>query len=540
MEVESHVQSETALQPLKDHCDYLMDSIDAQLSQLQVSVLTDHALPATSSLMKSASFRNTVKLSGKTGTLNTSQSGTRDTGLGSASGADVLSDTEMLIPMRQEGNSVSECEDLKGVLSLSGGQDVTAMFNLSPDFRKSRSDITLTKFGRPGAEADGESRKEQYEWRVKQLLGLQQIEFQQYQSDTNTVDSIRTEDFALRFHEGMVDPALYFDAEPDSEQNSVISSHASCSEQSPEYASLEPDSQRGNLGSEVCDPPRKQRLFRREKSNTECAQPDCTAKQDCGRVLTETSARIHPAQSLTSAEQDEFVGYASPRGDQDGAVADGPVDSVAQRVNVVQQFQEDLEHALQRTRGQVGTLWRQQAASKALTRRTESVESLGGRISKLSQFNLSEQSLQRRAFLSRNRIQFTDPSRESPVNLNQFTGSGLETSSSPGSDLDVLIQEDLGTNLASIGIKVKESQKSQSKSPEWHNPDLQGLLKGDTSIGTQVQQESSSPNYKRPLQQDAVAIKQTLQVSGREWPAVLLRLNLSFWRLKIARTPQLV
>ncbi|XP_072443034.1 uncharacterized protein [Chiloscyllium punctatum] len=509
MEVESHVQSETALQPLKDHCDYLMDSIDAQLSQLQVSVLTDHRWPAASSLTKRDPFRSTTKPSGKTGTLNTSQSGTRDTGLGSASGTDALSDTEELISIRQEGNSASECE---GALSRSEDQDVTAMFNLSPDFRRSQSNITLTEFARPGAAAGGESRKDQYEWRVQQLLGPQHMEFQQYQSDTNTVDSIRTEDFALRFHEGMVDPALNFDAEPDSEQNSFVSRSASCSEHSLEYACLESNTQPGNLARKVCGRPWKQRLFRREASNTECAQLDCTAKQGCCGVVTETSARIHLAQSLTGAEQDESVGNVIPRCDQGSAGVDGPVNSVAQRVNDVQQFQEDLEHALQRTRDQAGTLRRQQANSKALTRRTESVESLGGRISKLSQFNLSELSLQRRTFLSKNRIQVANQCRES----NRLTGNGLETSSSPVSDLGVLTQEDRGTNLASTGIKMKGLQKSQAESPErhsgGHNPELQGLSKEGTGNWRPMEQESSTPND-MPLspklednQQDAVTV----------------------------------
>ncbi|GCC35095.1 hypothetical protein chiPu_0013575 [Chiloscyllium punctatum] len=386
------------------------------------------------------------------------------------------------------------------------------MFNLSPDFRRSQSNITLTEFGRPGAAAGGESRKDQYEWRVQQLLGPQHMEFQQYQSDTNTVDSIRTEDFALRFHEGMVDPALNFDAEPDSEQNSFVSRSASCSEHSLEYACLESNTQPGNLARKVCGRPWKQRLFRREASNTECAQLDCTAKQGCCGVVTETSARIHLAQSLTGAEQDESVGNVIPRCDQGSAGVDGPVNSVAQRVNDVQQFQEDLEHALQRTRDQAGTLRRQQANSKALTRRTESVESLGGRISKLSQFNLSELSLQRRTFLSKNRIQVANQCRES----NRLTGNGLETSSSPVSDLGVLTQEDRGTNLASTGIKMKGLQKSQAESPErhsgGHNPELQGLSKEGTGNWRPMEQESSTPND-MPLspklednQQDAVTV----------------------------------
>ncbi|XP_072354068.1 uncharacterized protein [Scyliorhinus torazame] len=454
MEAETPAQSEAVSRPLADHCDYLMDSIDAQLSQLQVSILTNHGQPATNSLTESSSFRSTTRLSRRT-----------------------------------------EREDQKEVfLSLTGAPEVTALFDLSPGFGTRQPIIPVTEHGRSEAETDSESRKEQYEWRVQQLLGPQQIEIQGYRSDTNTMDSIRTEDFALCFNEGMVDPTLNFDAEPDNE-GSIMSSN-SFSEQTQESAGLylEPNSQQGNLGSEACGHPLEWNLFRRKECSRDCAQLDRMSRQDRCGALSKTSARIHPAQSLTSAEKDEFDECASSHGNEDDTVADGPVNCAAPRLNVVQQFREELEHVLQRTRSQAGPPWAEQAASRPLTLRTESIESLGGRISKLSQINMSEKSSQQRNFPSRNRIQVANPSRESPVNL--LKGNGLTTSSSPG----VIIQEDLETNFGDIGMKVKGAQKSQPESPEGlgrdNNPGAQSLSIGDPANLIPIQRESSALSHK--------------------------------------------
>ncbi|GCB70192.1 hypothetical protein scyTo_0010718 [Scyliorhinus torazame] len=482
MEAETPAQSEAVSRPLADHCDYLMDSIDAQLSQLQLVLAV---------LTVSLSY---TPLYSK-GALNTSLSNTRDTGLGSVSGISALSGTDVLFPMKQEANNVSEREDQKEVfLSLTGAPEVTALFDLSPGFGTRQPIIPVTEHGRSEAETDSESRKEQYEWRVQQLLGPQQIEIQGYRSDTNTMDSIRTEDFALCFNEGMVDPTLNFDAEPDNE-GSIMSSN-SFSEQTQESAGLylEPNSQQGNLGSEACGHPLEWNLFRRKECSRDCAQLDRMSRQDRCGALSKTSARIHPAQSLTSAEKDEFDECASSHGNEDDTVADGPVNCAAPRLNVVQQFREELEHVLQRTRSQAGPPWAEQAASRPLTLRTESIESLGGRISKLSQINMSEKSSQQRNFPSRNRIQVANPSRESPVNL--LKGNGLTTSSSPG----VIIQEDLETNFGDIGMKVKGAQKSQPESPEGlgrdNNPGAQSLSIGDPANLIPIQRESSALSHK--------------------------------------------
>ncbi|XP_038649409.1 uncharacterized protein si:ch211-102c2.8 [Scyliorhinus canicula] len=497
MEAETPAQSEAVSRPLTDHCDYLMDSIDAQLNQLQVSILTNHGQPVTNSLTESSSFRNTTRLSRRTGPLNSSLSNTRDTGLGSVSGISALSGTDVLFPMKQEANNVSECEDQKEVfLSFTGAPEVTALFDRSPGFGTRQPIIPVTDHGRLEAETDGESRKEQYEWRVQQLLGPQQIEIQGYRSDTNTIDSIRTEDFALCFNEGMVDPTLNFDTEPDGEGSFMSSNSFSVQPQESAGLYLEPNSQQGNLGSEVSGHPLEWNLFRRKECSRDCAQLDHMSRQDRCGALSKTSARIHPAQSLTSAEKDEFDECASSHGNEDDTVADGPVNSTAPRLNVVQQFREELEHVLQRTRSQAGPPWAEQAASRALTLRTESIESLGGRISKLSQINMSEKSSQQRNFPSRNRIQVVNPSRESPVSPNPLKGNGLMTSSSPG----VIIQEDLETNFGDIGMKMKGALKSQPESPERrgrdNNPGAQSLSIGDPANLIPIQRESSALSHK--------------------------------------------
>ncbi|XP_067861707.1 uncharacterized protein si:ch211-102c2.8 [Heptranchias perlo] len=512
MEAESLVQSETASQPMKDHCDYLMDSIDAQLSQLQVSILSVHGQRTAGSLTDSISFRNTAELSRRTGTLNRSQSGSRDTGLGSTSAADPLSDTEVPFSLLQKGTGVSECEDRAGIFSSpTGAQHVTAASNPSPGFRRCQANTPLAEPGRQEAEADGESRKKQYEWRVQQLLGPQQMENQGYHSDTNTVDSVCTEDFASRFHEGMVDPALNFDTEPGSDGS--FTSGESLGDWSQESTSLypEPNSEHGNLGSEACGLPRDLRLFRRKQSNREFARRDHLSRRDRSGARSKTSAR-----SPTSAERDGCIGCGSLQGEGDNTVADGPVNSAAQSstdLQIVQQFREELEQVLQRTRSQAGTSWAEQAASRALPSRTESVESLGGRISKLSQNNMSEQTSQRRNIPSGNRILTENPSKESPENPNPLKENNLVTGYSSAPNPGIITHKGLGTNIQTTGIKLKGTLKRLSQGRERLsrnlNPELEGLSTGDTSNLIPVPQQSLAPSDK-PLpgdnQQDAVAV----------------------------------
>uniref|UniRef100_UPI00398EEE67 uncharacterized protein n=1 Tax=Pristiophorus japonicus TaxID=55135 RepID=UPI00398EEE67 len=501
-------------EPLKDHCDSLMDSIDAQLSQLQASVLTSQGRVAACSLTESAPFRNTTQLPRRTGTLTRSQSGSRDTGLGSTSAADALSDTEVLFSMIQEGSGVSGRVDQAEIFSCpTGSKDVTSTSNVSPGFIRNQPNVLLAKPGRQ--EADGESRKKQYEWRVQQLLGPQQMENQGYQSDTNTVGSVCTEDFASRFHEGMVDPALNFDTEPDSEGSFI--SRASFRERSRESAGLylEPNSQQGNLGSEVCGLLQEQTLFRKKESDRECAQHDHMSRRERSGAPSKTSAIIQPAQSQTGAERDGFVGCVSPRGGEGDSAADGPVNPTSQRLDIIQQFREELEQVLLGTRSQAGTLWAEQATSRALTSRTASVESLGDRISKLSLNNMSEQTSQRRNFPSGTRILVANQSRESPVNPNPLKEKDLVTSCLPASNPAVIIHGVLGTTR----IKLKEARKrllqSRVRLSRNLNPELQALSTGDSSDPIPGQQESSAtsdellPSKPGGNQQDDVMVNGT-------------------------------
>ncbi|XP_066545292.1 uncharacterized protein LOC136712555 [Amia ocellicauda] len=129
----------------KDHCDFLLDSIDAQLSQMQAQ---------TPSLRASGNARNSVKS---------------------------LTET-----------SRQEHKDKSSSCARQDGGD--------------HSDGRMVEEG-------GMTRKEQYKWRLEQLLGSEQDDPHGYESDLNTAESICTEDFAAKFKEGMVDPQLVSNGE---------------------------------------------------------------------------------------------------------------------------------------------------------------------------------------------------------------------------------------------------------------------------------------------------------------------------------------
>ncbi|KAM5192080.1 uncharacterized protein ACMZJ9_005519 [Mantella aurantiaca] len=54
--------------------------------------------------------------------------------------------------------------------------------------------------------SDTETKKDEYKWRLAQLLGSEQADNQEYQSDSNSAESVCTEDFAVKFNQGMVEP----------------------------------------------------------------------------------------------------------------------------------------------------------------------------------------------------------------------------------------------------------------------------------------------------------------------------------------------
>ncbi|KAM9329617.1 uncharacterized protein PAF06_004562 [Gastrophryne carolinensis] len=49
------------------------------------------------------------------------------------------------------------------------------------------------------------SKKDEYKWRLAQLLGLEQADSQDYHSDSNSAESVCTEDFAVKFKQEMVE-----------------------------------------------------------------------------------------------------------------------------------------------------------------------------------------------------------------------------------------------------------------------------------------------------------------------------------------------
>ncbi|XP_075691781.1 uncharacterized protein LOC142659482 isoform X2 [Rhinoderma darwinii] len=53
---------------------------------------------------------------------------------------------------------------------------------------------------------DTDSKKDEYKWRLSQLLGSEQIVGEEYHSDTNSAESVCTEDFAVKFKQRMVEP----------------------------------------------------------------------------------------------------------------------------------------------------------------------------------------------------------------------------------------------------------------------------------------------------------------------------------------------
>lgn len=53
---------------------------------------------------------------------------------------------------------------------------------------------------------DTETKKDEYKWRLAQFLGPDQADNQEYQSDSNSAESVCTEDFAVKFKQGMVEP----------------------------------------------------------------------------------------------------------------------------------------------------------------------------------------------------------------------------------------------------------------------------------------------------------------------------------------------
>ncbi|KAM8960770.1 uncharacterized protein RCH25_036538 [Pelodytes ibericus] len=154
-------------------------------------------------------------------------------------------------------------------------------------------------------------KKEEYKWRLTHLLGSEQTDFQEYNSDTNSAESVCTEDFVVKFKQGMVEPIATSDVKDD-------------------------DDAVANVQHKYNNP-------------------------------------LKPA-----AGNSENVGLSE----------DNFPLNTARRENILQQFKEELEDDLQ-TALSIG----EEGMFSGITRhRRESVESLGGEISRLSQANMAEPS----------------------------------------------------------------------------------------------------------------------------------------------------
>ncbi|KAG7480839.1 hypothetical protein MATL_G00060520 [Megalops atlanticus] len=182
LDEEGRVSGTTAAQPPKDHCDLLLDAIDAQLSLLQAQS------NAARARRNDGSYERTDHAS--TAPLSLSQSASKDTGLGSTIPAnDTL--TSHHDTVHSESQDLSS-EKRSGNGGTSSGHE---------------EDRTSTERAVTGEDEEGAaSRQEQCRWRLERLLGPAEAGLES--PLPHTADSVCTEDFAARFREEMVDPLV--------------------------------------------------------------------------------------------------------------------------------------------------------------------------------------------------------------------------------------------------------------------------------------------------------------------------------------------
>ncbi|XP_053310206.1 trichohyalin-like [Spea bombifrons] len=227
----------------RDHCDYLLDTIDEQLDQLRVE-----PRPA---------LKNSLR---------------------------------------------NEEKDSKSFLSERHTKDVEQSHGTHPGEHKDPTTVDPNEQNR-------ECKKEEYKWRLAHLLGSEQTDIQDYHSD-NSAESVCTEDFAVKFKQGMIEPISTSGAN----DRSVLDNE--------EYSFI-----------------KHPKLF------------------------------------------EETSDIAGPTGDNFTL-------NTARRENILQQFKEELEGDLQAALPANNEC----EPSGATRNRRDSLESLGGRISRLSQVNISEPS----------------------------------------------------------------------------------------------------------------------------------------------------
>ncbi|MGH0161525.1 UNVERIFIED_CONTAM: hypothetical protein FKN15_041416 [Acipenser sinensis] len=245
--------SSTTVRP-RDHCDYLLDAIDAQISEMQAPS------PRGRGIAERASYKYTAETS------------------------------------RTEHEEPRLCSSTQNKEASQAEQS---------------------------QQEGGDSKKEQYKWRLKQLLGSEQTDAPGYQSDLNTTESVCTEDFITKFKEGMVDPQSDFSGELSSDDGT----------------------------------------------------PGCSPSGKCSSKRTSEESAVKPESFLSISK----ASTAEREADNEIVVL-----NTARRLDIVQQFKQDLESDLQGTVAEV----EETPGTGLLSRnRRDSLESLGGRISRLSQSN---------------------------------------------------------------------------------------------------------------------------------------------------------
>ncbi|XP_035235162.1 trichohyalin [Anguilla anguilla] len=170
--------------PPRDHCDLLLDAIDAQLSRLQAQ---SHVVRARED------GGNSKRMTHNSTALGQSQSVSKDTGFGSTLHTNATS-----TPPLDVGHSVSETPDLSSEKqSGSRGPD-------SAEQEEEEEEEEEDDGGAAAGEAEEDSERKRCLWRLERLLG--RAEGGYGSPPPRREDSVRTEDFAARFREEMLEP----------------------------------------------------------------------------------------------------------------------------------------------------------------------------------------------------------------------------------------------------------------------------------------------------------------------------------------------
>ncbi|KAL6465207.1 hypothetical protein MHYP_G00253400 [Metynnis hypsauchen] len=169
----------------RDHCDLLLDAIDAHLSRLQ-----------THSHGQVNGGKSKMEAVLGAGCLNRSNSASKDTGLGST----VPSTNKATAT--PDGSS-SDHPDLSSV-EVSRGRIEPGQ---QQDINEEHIGLCTTPSWQTGrARGSWDSKSEQCLWRLEKLLGSSTKQVQVKEQEVEEEDSVCTEDFSARFREEMLEP----------------------------------------------------------------------------------------------------------------------------------------------------------------------------------------------------------------------------------------------------------------------------------------------------------------------------------------------